>query len=146
VEGQLQGHQAGEHPGFEERVREAGGFRVGEVAGDSGVDRSGGGYPDGGDDETGDDSRDGGVYVARASIGAEGGRAGRYISFGFVLYELFANRRPFTGTSDVDVMHAILHGTATPLGELRGDCRGRCGVWWRRRWRSPRVQRRLHPA
>jgi serine/threonine protein kinase/Tol biopolymer transport system component len=46
-------------------------------------------------------------------------------SFGVVLYELLSQRRPFTGTTDVDVLHAIVHETPRPLpddvpGELRG--------------------------
>jgi serine/threonine protein kinase len=38
-------------------------------------------------------------------------------SFGVLLYECFAGNRPFLGTSDVDVLHAILHGTPAPLGD-----------------------------
>src|SRR4029453_9161408 len=36
-------------------------------------------------------------------------------SFGLVLYEALAGRRPFVGASDIDVMHAILHRPAEPL-------------------------------
>ena len=42
-------------------------------------------------------------------------------SFGTVLYELVAGQRPFTGTSDLDVLHAILHAPPRPLAELRPD-------------------------
>jgi serine/threonine protein kinase len=38
-------------------------------------------------------------------------------SFGVVLYELLARRRPFVGKSDLDVMQAIVNGTPEPLGE-----------------------------
>jgi Tol biopolymer transport system component/tRNA A-37 threonylcarbamoyl transferase component Bud32 len=36
-------------------------------------------------------------------------------SFGVVLYEALAGRRPFAGASDVDALHAIMHGTPAPL-------------------------------
>ncbi len=36
-------------------------------------------------------------------------------SFGLVLYELLAGRRAFTGTSDVDTLHAIVHDAPGPL-------------------------------
>jgi Tol biopolymer transport system component/predicted Ser/Thr protein kinase len=36
-------------------------------------------------------------------------------SFGVVLYELLSGRRPFTGTSDLDVLHAIVHAPPAPL-------------------------------
>jgi serine/threonine protein kinase len=38
-------------------------------------------------------------------------------SFGVVLYEALVGRRPFTGSSDLDVVHAIAHRTADPLPE-----------------------------
>ena len=40
-------------------------------------------------------------------------------SFGAVLYEMFAGRRPFAGTTQLDVMQAIVHRTPEPLsGEV----------------------------
>jgi Tol biopolymer transport system component len=38
-------------------------------------------------------------------------------SFGAVLYEVLAGRRPFTGASDVDVLHAVVHRAGEPLPE-----------------------------
>ncbi len=37
-------------------------------------------------------------------------------SFGTVLYEAVAGRRPFTGSTDLETLQQILHGTAKPLG------------------------------
>ena len=38
-------------------------------------------------------------------------------SFGVVLYEALAGRRPFTGATDLEVLQRVIHGTAQPLGE-----------------------------
>jgi serine/threonine protein kinase len=38
-------------------------------------------------------------------------------SFGVVLYEALAGRRPFSGTSELDVLHAVVHAEAKPLPE-----------------------------
>ena len=38
-------------------------------------------------------------------------------SFGVVLYELLAGRRPFVGASDLEVLQQILHGAPQPLPE-----------------------------
>jgi eukaryotic-like serine/threonine-protein kinase len=38
-------------------------------------------------------------------------------SFGVVLYELLTGKRPFTGATDVDVLHAIVRSTPEPLPE-----------------------------
>src|SRR4030095_4669842 len=37
-------------------------------------------------------------------------------SFGVLLYELFAGRRPFEGPTDLQVLQMILHGDPAPLG------------------------------
>ena len=38
-------------------------------------------------------------------------------SFGLVLYEMLAGRHPFTGTSDLDILHGIVHEPMPPLPE-----------------------------
>src|SRR6188508_3316767 len=38
-------------------------------------------------------------------------------SFGIVMYELLAGRRPFAGASDLEVLQQILHGSPQPLPE-----------------------------
>jgi serine/threonine-protein kinase len=38
-------------------------------------------------------------------------------SFGVVLYELLAGRRPFTGTTNLEVLQSILHGEPEPLSQ-----------------------------
>src|SRR5260370_31130501 len=37
-------------------------------------------------------------------------------SFGVVLYELLAGRRPFQGATDLEVLQTIIHGDPQPLG------------------------------
>jgi serine/threonine protein kinase/Tol biopolymer transport system component len=39
-------------------------------------------------------------------------------SLGVMLYEMVAGTRPFTGKSNVDTMHAIIHGPAPPLAQV----------------------------
>src|SRR5262249_35815695 len=39
------------------------------------------------------------------------------LSFGVVLYELFAGRRPVAGATDLERLQAVIHGAAPPLGE-----------------------------
>jgi Tol biopolymer transport system component/predicted Ser/Thr protein kinase len=41
---------------------------------------------------------------------------GDIFSFGIVLYELLAGRRPFDGATDLETLQAIIHGAAPPLG------------------------------
>ena len=38
-------------------------------------------------------------------------------SFGVVLYELLAGRRPFKGATDLELLQTIIHGAPEPLGE-----------------------------
>jgi serine/threonine-protein kinase len=38
-------------------------------------------------------------------------------SFGVLLHELLSGRRPFGGTTDLEVLHTILHGASQPLSE-----------------------------
>ena len=38
-------------------------------------------------------------------------------SFGVVLYELLAGRRPFTGSTDLELLKTVIHGTPSPLGD-----------------------------
>ncbi|HZN12101.1 MAG TPA: protein kinase, partial [Blastocatellia bacterium] len=42
-------------------------------------------------------------------------------SFGVMVYEMIAGRRPFDGRQDVDVMHAILHDEPAALARLRPE-------------------------
>jgi serine/threonine protein kinase/Tol biopolymer transport system component len=42
-------------------------------------------------------------------------------SFGVVLYELLADRRPFDGRSDRERLQALVHGEVVPLGQIRSD-------------------------
>src|SRR6185369_1032051 len=37
-------------------------------------------------------------------------------SFGTVLYEALAGRRPFGGSSELEVLKTVIHGTPEPLG------------------------------
>ena len=37
-------------------------------------------------------------------------------SFGIVLYEILAGRRPFTGATDLELLKTIIHGSTEPLG------------------------------
>jgi len=39
-------------------------------------------------------------------------------SFGTLLYELLTGRRPFVGTTDVEILHAILHAEPEPMSAL----------------------------
>jgi serine/threonine protein kinase/Tol biopolymer transport system component len=38
------------------------------------------------------------------------------LSFGIVLYEILGGKRPFTGTSDLELLQTIIHGSPEPLG------------------------------
>jgi TolB-like protein/Tfp pilus assembly protein PilF len=38
-------------------------------------------------------------------------------SFGIVMYELLAGKRPFGGATDLEVLKTVIHGEAAPLGE-----------------------------
>src|SRR5512134_2047437 len=42
-------------------------------------------------------------------------------ALGVVVYELLAGKRPFTGETYVDIVHAILHGGPMPLTSVRSD-------------------------
>ena len=42
-------------------------------------------------------------------------------SFGIVLYEMLAGRRPFTGDTNLEVLHAIIHRDPPPLAECRPE-------------------------
>ena len=42
-------------------------------------------------------------------------------SFGIVLYEMFAGRRPFAGATDLELLQTIISRPAQPLEELRPD-------------------------
>lgn len=42
-------------------------------------------------------------------------------SFGVLLYEMLTGERPFTGSGQVEIMHAILHGKPTAPHQLRAE-------------------------
>src|SRR5207247_2433257 len=42
-------------------------------------------------------------------------------SFGVTLYELLAGQHPFPGTSELEVLHSVIHRPPTPLAERRLD-------------------------
>src|SRR5206468_544458 len=42
-------------------------------------------------------------------------------SFGVVLYEILAGQRPFTGDSNVQILHAIINDSPPPLSKLRPE-------------------------
>ena len=59
-----------------------------------------------------------GTVVYMSPEQASGSRAdfrSDIFSFGIVMYELLAGRRPFAGASDVDLLHGIMHAAAPPL-------------------------------
>ena len=56
-------------------------------------------------------------------------------SFGVVLYEVLAGRRPFCGSTNLEVFHAIVHDAPQPLG---GDVPAELTASSRRRWRKIR--------
>ena len=61
-------------------------------------------------------------YMAPEQVRGEGADARSDVfSLAVVLYELVANRRPFTGETSADLTSAILRDKPTPLGELRPD-------------------------
>jgi serine/threonine protein kinase len=51
--------------------------------------------------------------------GAEVDARSDIFSFGSVLYEMITGKRPFTGASNIDLLHAVLHSQPRPLAELR---------------------------
>jgi len=51
--------------------------------------------------------------------GLPSGPAADIFSFGTVLYEMFTGKRPFEGTTMVDVLHAVLHHNPSPLSGSR---------------------------
>ena len=67
-------------------------------------------------------------------------------SFGVVLYEVLAGRRPFAGSTGLEVLQNVIHGAPQPLGEdvpaaLRvmvekalekdpGTATNPCARWW----------------
>jgi serine/threonine protein kinase/Flp pilus assembly protein TadD len=50
-------------------------------------------------------------------------------SFGVLAYECLAGRRPFRGSTSVDILHAILHEPPAPLGSLVPDLSPAWAQW-----------------
>ena len=110
-------HQAGQYSDHQERLCEAGGLRAGETGGATPA-------PDEATRTLTEKRTRPGVVVGTIAYMSPEQASGRPLdarsdifSFGVVLYQMLAGRRPFEGATDLEALQTIIHGTPQPLPE-----------------------------
>ena len=112
-------HQAGQYSDHQERLCEAGRLRAGETGG---APSSGRVAPDEATRTLTEKHTRPGVVVGTIAYMSPEQAAGKPLdarsdifSFGVVLYQMLAGRRPFEGATDLETLQTIIHGTPQPL-------------------------------